>query len=75
MNENLISWLEGLSSSMEVAVRAYCELHGECSSAIYQIVLEQAYLHGCCEIIHEEVIDEILDYYAMKEASDALLAA
>jgi hypothetical protein len=41
MNKNLISWLEGLSSSMEVAVRAYCELRGECSVAIYQIVLEQ----------------------------------
>ena len=75
MNKNLISWLEGLSSSMEVAVRAYCELYGKCSSAIYQIVLEQAYLHGCCEIIHKEVIDEILDYYAMKEVSNALLAA
>lgn len=75
MNKNLISWLEGLSSSMEAAVRVYCELHGKCSSAIYQIVLEQAYLHGCCEIIHEEVINEILDYYAMKEVSNALLAA
>ncbi len=63
MSNSLIKWLEGLSSNMELAVRAYCKLDGECSGVLTQVVLEQAYLHGCSEIIKSEVRELISNYY------------
>ena len=71
----IINWLNSLSSSMELAVIAYCELDGNTSCAITQIVLENAYRNNCCEIMHKEVREFILDYYYMKEISNEVLLA
>ena len=74
MSNSLIKWLEGLSSNMETAVRAYCELDGNCSVALTQIVLEQAYLHNCSEIVKSETRKMILNFYNEEEEIDVLAA-
>ena len=39
MTDKLINLLDSLSESMELVVRVYCELNGNASYAITQIVL------------------------------------
>ena len=75
MTDKLINLLDSLSESMELVVRVYCELNGNASYAITQIVLEKFYLAGCSEIVHEEVRKSILEYYANKENSNEVLLA